>query len=115
MQQFGPKADIFSLGCVYIEMLTVAAGISLAKLNEGFGEEPLLPYSRHLMRVMEWLAEVQGRLPSDFPKGFIECCYSILQYDPGARLSAFEVTKFIFESNPKLLENSGMKLECDCL
>jgi hypothetical protein len=30
-------------------------------------------------------------------------------------LSAFEVTKFILESNSKLLENSGMKIECDCL
>lgn len=114
-QQFGPKADIFSLGCVYVEMLTAAAGISLAKLNESFGEEPFSPYSRHLTRTMEWLAEVQGRLPSDFPKGFIECCQSMLQHDPGARLSAFEVTKFIFKSNSKFLEGSGMKLECDCL
>jgi serine/threonine protein kinase len=114
-QQFGPKADIFSLGCVYVEMLTAAAGISLAKLKECFGEEPFSSYSRHLMRTMEWLAKVQGRLPLDFPKDFIDCCQSMLQHDPDARLSAFEVTKFIFKSNSKLLENSRTEMDCGCL
>lgn len=38
-QPFGPSSDVVSMGCVYIEMLAIAAGIPFADLCRFLEEE----------------------------------------------------------------------------
>jgi ankyrin repeat protein/serine/threonine protein kinase len=63
MHRFGRKSDIFSLGAVFLEMLTVHSGYGqLSRFNsllEG-------PYSVNLQSVFQWV-DTLSKLPRDIP------------------------------------------------
>jgi serine/threonine protein kinase len=88
-QNSSSMADVFSLGCVFLEMLTAAAGISLEKINEGLNGAPLQPYRHHPTTAVEWLIGLRDRLRSPFLQQFLSYCQTMLQLDHRLRPSAF--------------------------
>ena len=95
-QPFGPISDVFSLGCVYIEMLAIAAGISFADLCHFLEEERQAQYIQHLPRRLAWLADlaVPGRLSSPLLQRLANCCQHMISNDHNACPSG--VTDIIF-------------------
>lgn len=116
-QSFGTESDIFSFGCISIELLTFASGMSLTSFSDWLLQQPFPAYHHHLPRTLDWLAQVQSRLTFPALRRFISCCENMLKIDPSTRPSAFEVTRFVFNTNLELSKASGssIKPDCDCL
>jgi serine/threonine protein kinase len=108
-------ADVFSLGCIFLEMLTAAAGISLEKINEGLNGRSLQPYGHHSTTAIEWLIGLRDRLRSPFLQQFLSYCQTMLQLDHHLRPSAFMVAKSIYDLDEKVSRGIPELAECRCL
>jgi len=120
-QPFGPKADIFSLGYIYLEMLAMAAGIPYKSFALLFKEEGLLSHTQRLATFQSLLAEIStpGRLPSKSLQDLIKCCQSMVSLEPDVRPSAFRVTEGIYNSilrhKPPSSDDKGRPaVPCEC-
>jgi serine/threonine protein kinase len=60
-EKCGFRADVFSLGCVFLELLTVLLGESLENLRAHMQDQP---YHRHLDRVKSWITNVLPTTPN---------------------------------------------------
>jgi serine/threonine protein kinase len=63
----GRPTDIFSMGCVFTEMLTIHAGKDLDEFTSFLikGEDEDRPYHANLPRVQRWLDQLQGEADID--------------------------------------------------
>ncbi|KAF2731967.1 kinase-like protein [Polyplosphaeria fusca] len=60
----GRAADVFSLGCVFLEMLTILCRISLEDLDEITMEEPpMLTFHGNLSAVFRWIEKLRNMRP----------------------------------------------------
>ncbi|KAK9423245.1 putative Protein kinase domain-containing protein [Seiridium unicorne] len=88
----GRAADIFSLGCVFSEMLTVYDGLSLDAYQE-YREAPendsgVFAFRANLPRVEEWLSKLRRVNPSNLQDFLVFQISSMLAQDPDHRPSA---------------------------
>ncbi|KIW25755.1 uncharacterized protein PV07_08910 [Cladophialophora immunda] len=115
-QLLGTKADIFSLGCVFIELLTSASRMPLKTLQDSIRQQPFPTYRHWIPKTLDWLAQIQSQLTLPTLRRFSPYCENMLKLNPSTRPSAFAVTRFLFDSNPKLSEGfEATKSVCDCL
>jgi serine/threonine protein kinase len=91
----GRSADIFSLGCVFSEMLTVRQGRTLdAYLVHRKVEDHESPYrfSRNLPAVQDWLKSLPG-IEDDVPQFFLEIILVMILWDKDQRKNARQLKK----------------------
>lgn len=111
----GPKADIFSLGCIFLEILTVMAGKSLENLRPEADGLVFQPYSHRYTKTLQWLSGLLGDLKSTFLQSLLPLCEKMIQQSPRSRPTAFNVTLFIFDSIVKAGQELAKEEECACI
>ena len=99
----GRKADVFSLGCVYSEMLTVVCRRPINKLCERFKAEHKTDLFRDsLPAVKIWLRELRTVSPNDEKRKVMSMCKTIqgmLEEDLDMRHSAHQALIAVEESS----------------
>jgi len=89
-QSRGRKADVFSLGCVFLEMLTVGLGLHLedfANFRETAGYRA---YHKCLDPTLRWLLHLRQSAMDR-----VAYCYAILNPDPALRISSEDLACWI--------------------
>jgi serine/threonine protein kinase len=86
----GRKADVFSLGCVYAEMLTVYCGYDLQSFANFRGPYGAQAYYLNLDKTLRWLFELQP-----MAAGYHHYCAAALIPDPDLRLSSEDMKCWI--------------------
>ena len=99
----GRKADIFSLGCVFLELATICSGHSLDHLEEflGFGKNSPKHadvYCKRLTAVSHWLNMLLKSASTLFLQTAIKLCYRMMLRDPRARPTAPEVHRVLLRA-----------------
>jgi serine/threonine protein kinase len=61
----GRKADVFSLGCVFLEMTTVLSGASLQNFHSFRRQGDKSAYAVNLSKVLQWMAYLDVRSNTD--------------------------------------------------
>ena len=92
----GPPADIFALGCVFSEMLTVRKGKSLEDFRQ-FRRAPdnaggMFAFRANLPRVKEWILQLE---PDALSEHLVDQISNMLQEDPEQRPTAQESVNFL--------------------
>lgn len=104
----GYEADMFSLGCVFSEMLSICSKKSLAEFQEwrkvSDTEVPFM-FRKNLGKVREWISGLQGNDELIDPIRFI--IKRMLIEDPQHRYTAQRSLSWLSK------ENSGVKFYCD--
>ncbi|OCK75092.1 kinase-like protein [Lepidopterella palustris CBS 459.81] len=118
----GRPSDMFSLGCVFLEMVTVLMGqatISLSRLHESVTAHGRKAYHASLGKVQQWIltlcvqiaADAWGCLQSD--NGFmLEWCFAILHPDPASRLSARSLYRLIQDVDSRVVRQRRFVATC---
>ena len=113
----GRMADIWSLGCVFAEMITVVLGRSIDDLHSylGFKEsnDRYATYYRSSKGLSLWLRLLSNQASSRFHGMIARICEQMLQRDPSARPSACKVHHVLIASaayygNPNPLKVTRM-------
>jgi serine/threonine protein kinase len=103
-----PKADIFSLGCVYLEILTILAG----KYRKGFAQwrskQSSSEIQVYLGQLSVFLEYGQDKTLGEFYQRMIKVCSQMLEHNPSIRPSAFIVAQRVFEAQE-------LNKICDCM
>jgi serine/threonine protein kinase len=89
-EQRGRKSDVFSLGCVFIELLTVLCGKSLQEFTEWRGPEGARAYHLNQDRTLRWLFHLQPRA-----WGYHHYCCAALIPSLSLRISATDLSHWI--------------------
>jgi serine/threonine protein kinase len=115
------KADVFSLGLIYLEMLATLAGLSMERFIKWLVRIPIVPcperrseYRNHLRKIPEFLVVLQEKLPTALLRSMVICCQSMLTSIPEARFSSFQVADFVYNSFQRL-EPDYLEHLCDCM
>jgi len=92
----GPPADIFALGCVFSEMLTVRKGRSLEDFRQWRRapdhENGLFAFRASLPKVKEWITQLEQDALSEL---VVDQISAMLQEDPDDRPTAQESVNFL--------------------
>lgn len=106
----GSKTDVFSLGLVFVEMLTILEGHTIDALhgylerNNGFGKTYMTRQYHRVVDLMDgWFISDLGR------EMYTECIKPMLRQDRASRPSADEVVQLIRTRQPW-----GKTLACPC-
>jgi serine/threonine protein kinase len=110
----GRKADVFSLGCVYLEVLTLLAGSSLKDFQESLQSDVNKAYFQFPKRISDWLLQLQPCLTNISHQRFLVCTLSMLQHDPQTRASSFEVASRLANCGTNSLKSEDQKDLCPC-
>jgi serine/threonine protein kinase/ankyrin repeat protein len=94
----GRKADMFSLGCIFLEMVTTLLwqhGFSVPKLHELIRGDGGRVYSASMQKVLRWVLMMYA-LSRDETAGLahglaLQWCLALLLEDPSERISAHEL------------------------
>ncbi|EMC93918.1 hypothetical protein BAUCODRAFT_36371 [Baudoinia panamericana UAMH 10762] len=98
----GRKADIYSLGCVFAEMLTVELGSSLTELA-GFltmydrGKARYATYHERLPDLHAWLERLTASAGTAYHMKLLSICKAMLAFTPASRPSATTVLRELCE------------------
>ena len=103
----GRKADVFSLGCVFVEMITVMFNVPLKHLDQhlGFGkgfETRHAIYSQHLQKLKSWIKKLRSHVSSLYHTTILDTCKRMIRLDPSRRPSAMEVYDILGWGNFKV-------------
>ncbi|KAH0541687.1 hypothetical protein FGG08_003850 [Glutinoglossum americanum] len=82
--------DVFSLGCVFLEMCTILSGKSVDEFTDfrrsGSGDTKDEPFYTNLVQVQEWIGVLCATLASaSIPKGVMDATRRMLQLNPTER------------------------------
>lgn len=91
--QSGRAADIFSLGCVYSEMLTVIQGKQMKDLQLSRCsslDKTVLPFKICLPKVIEWIQQFATKDKDELANTVVKLVVWMLTEDPGSRPKAGE-------------------------
>jgi serine/threonine protein kinase len=96
------KSDIFSLGCVFLEMITIQHGRTLEELNAFIlqmspNAEKCVIYCRHINRLRMWLQGFAKQQLEAYDWTAIRLCYRMLDPDPKERPNATEISRILKE------------------
>ncbi|KAK4501993.1 hypothetical protein PRZ48_007804 [Zasmidium cellare] len=99
-QKRGRKADVFSLGCVFLEMITISFRQTLDNLKEHLGFKPnsrdvLSVYHEHIPEMRSWLKHLWGLRPLPYQERIIHITTRMLNETPSKRPTAREVRKVL--------------------
>ncbi|OAL56451.1 kinase-like protein [Pyrenochaeta sp. DS3sAY3a] len=111
----GRSADIFSMGCVFLEMLTVISRRNLQDFAEfrragGVDES----FHANLERVVAWLDYLRNDLLGDIPPDLFELVQQMVDEEPGSRPTAADLQTY-FWVNCQDLRFVGRKWCCSQL
>lgn len=84
-QKRGRKADVFSLGCVYSEILTVIQGKSLEAFGVKRQESGSREFRESLDQVESWIADFESRRLDDMARSLI---FGMITFDAKQRFDA---------------------------
>lgn len=89
----GRSADVFSLGCVFAEMLTVLLGRPLSDMHQYLGiadntSDRCSTYHQHLSGLYVWLRLLDDMTHVKSRRKVIHVCQSMLAYEPSERPAA---------------------------
>lgn len=88
------SSDIWSLGCVFLEMMTVVKGKSVKDLEEYFmGSVKDLSFHMNLKSIPQWIKELQMTVTDGRDNELLESIQKILQEDQDARPTAHELVQ----------------------
>jgi serine/threonine protein kinase len=110
----GRKADVFSLGCVYVEILTLLAGSSLKDFQESLQGDVNKAYFQLPQRISDWMLQLQPYLNNISYQRFLICTLSMLQHDPQTRTSSFELASRLANCGANSLKSEDLKSSCPC-
>jgi len=91
-QKRGRKADVFSLGCVYSEMLTVALGTSLEDYRDAREERGSIAFRYCLPKVVKWLTSFEKKRLSDL---LVDEILSMIAEDAERRHTSEQAVNFL--------------------
>ncbi|KAK3679885.1 hypothetical protein LTR78_000261 [Recurvomyces mirabilis] len=87
-QRRGTKADVFSLGCVYAEMLTTELGHTVESMHQSCGMSGRATYAQHIEQLRQWLDILSSKTTASLHQRIITVCRSMISPDAGNRPSA---------------------------
>jgi small GTP-binding protein len=90
----GRKADMFSLGCIFLEMVTTLLwqhGFSVTKLHELIRVDGVRVYSASMQNVLRWVLMMYALSREESTGMALQWCLAMLLEDPDARISAHEL------------------------
>ncbi|KAH0562659.1 hypothetical protein GP486_002665 [Trichoglossum hirsutum] len=113
----GYPSDIFSLGCVFLEMAAVLMweyDTSLERLHETISVDGRRAYHASTSHVLRWIIMLFAWIPSGRPdvtdsaKGYmLEWCFAMLQPIPGNRVSARKLFRLIHDVDTYTTSRNG--------
>lgn len=113
----GPASDVFSLGCVFLEMLTVLSGSTKQELD-GFwsdNESHSRSYAMNLGKLPAWLEILRSkeRAPR-LVESVSTWCSQMLLADPRMRPRARALLDYIVDEHKREVEISGTRFIGKC-
>ncbi|KAF2172712.1 hypothetical protein M409DRAFT_62436 [Zasmidium cellare ATCC 36951] len=97
-QQRGRKADIFSLGCVFLEMITICLQQTLYRLSEHLGfssksHNAQAVYHQQIPAMHSWLKHLYRLNPLPYQERILHITSRMLEQAPAKRPTAVEICK----------------------
>ncbi|KAK5635181.1 hypothetical protein RRF57_010893 [Xylaria bambusicola] len=90
----GRRADIFSLGCVFLEIITVISGHRVRELSAYLNEnEEQRNYFENAAKVRSWIEEKLAKVLSPPDSGILSTIVKMLDHNPEKRPDAEEVVQ----------------------
>ncbi len=113
----GRPADMFSLGCVFSEMVTISLGDSRGRFSAFRGEEGARAFHLNLERSLRWLLHLIGKGSSAVSMYArpLARCFSMLQLDAQLRIDAASLAKMMRSSYEVMRPRDTANTLCDCL
>ena len=105
-----PAADIFSLGCVFIEMYTVLSGRKMRDLQKRRTDPRGAAYRYNLPAIRTWLDELEKGKNYETKDTFLNIVKHMIDPDPARRPSAAEVARILQTCS----DANGQKRAGDC-
>jgi serine/threonine protein kinase len=96
------KSDIFSLGCVFLEIITIQFGRTLKDFNDfilkysTYAEQYVI-YCKHINSMQMWLRGFEECKPSAYQRTVIKLCIRMLDPEPRERPSAADICSVLEE------------------
>ena len=84
----GQASDVFSLGCVFSEMLALSVGQEIKDLPSG-------PYATSVMSLQRRISDMKGTCDRVIEKAALDACAAMTQYEPGERPKAYEIASWL--------------------
>ncbi|KAF3903279.1 hypothetical protein ABW20_dc0109559 [Dactylellina cionopaga] len=86
------SSDIWSLGCVFLEMMTVFKGKSINELDSYLQKHH---YYTNLTGISQWIDELQSIEPNSSTNIALDCIKGMLREDPEKRLTAHDLVEMV--------------------
>ena len=112
-QERGRKSDVFSLGCVYLELLTLLAGRSSKDFQKFLRDDAKKAYHQIPQKITSWMFQLQPYLSSVPQQRSMFCTLSMLEHNPQVRASSFEVASRLAICGKKMGSRNEKEL-CPC-
>jgi serine/threonine protein kinase len=113
----GTRSDIYSLGCVYLEIATVLAGRSIDDLNGFLGGDAIFYESKLEMQswIKNLMADCVSTHGSQLLASLLDWCSAMTQHDASRRPHAEQLVELMFEVTASRAELLSLLFCIPCL